>query len=40
VLKFKPPLTSSDEEIDTMLDRCEQLIEFVDSAVRDGRGQG
>jgi 4-aminobutyrate aminotransferase-like enzyme len=40
VLKFKPPLTSTDEEIDAMLDRCEQLIDFVDSAVRDGRGQG
>jgi 4-aminobutyrate aminotransferase-like enzyme len=40
VLKVKPPLTSSDAEIDAMLDRCEQLIDFGDSAVRDGHGQG
>ena len=32
-LKFKPPVTSSDEDIDTMLDRCEEVIGVVDRAV-------
>jgi 2,2-dialkylglycine decarboxylase (pyruvate) len=34
VLKFKPPLTSSEAEIDTMLDRCEETIAFVERQVR------
>jgi 2,2-dialkylglycine decarboxylase (pyruvate) len=33
VLKFKPPLTSSDEEVDEMLARCESVIAFVEREV-------
>jgi 2,2-dialkylglycine decarboxylase (pyruvate) len=33
VLKFKPPLTSTDEEIDEMLARCESVIAFVEHEV-------
>jgi 2,2-dialkylglycine decarboxylase (pyruvate) len=33
VLKFKPPLTSSDDEIDAMLDLCEETIAFVERRV-------
>ena len=33
VLKFKPPLTSSDDEIDEMLARCESVIAFVEHEV-------
>jgi 2,2-dialkylglycine decarboxylase (pyruvate) len=40
VLKLKPPLTTSDADFEAMLDRYEELIAFVDSAVRDGAGQG
>lgn len=33
VLKFKPPLIASDQEIDHMLDLCEQTIRFVEQRV-------
>ena len=34
VLKFKPPAVTSDEDIDTMLDRCEDVIAFVQRGSR------
>ena len=34
VLKFKPPLTSTDEEIERMLERAEAVIAFVETHVR------
>ena len=37
VLKFKPPAVTSDEDIETMLDRCEDVIAFVESRVEAGR---
>jgi hypothetical protein len=37
VLKFKPPAVTSDEDIDVMLDRCEEVIAFVGAAVEAGR---
>ena len=37
VLKFKPPAVTSDEDIETMLDRCEEVIAFVGRAVEAGR---
>jgi 4-aminobutyrate aminotransferase-like enzyme len=37
VLKFKPPGVTSDDDIETMLDRCEDLIAFVQSRVEAGR---
>ena len=37
VLKFKPPAVTSDADIDTMLDRCEELIEQIGRAVQAGR---
>jgi 2,2-dialkylglycine decarboxylase (pyruvate) len=37
VLKFKPPAVTSDEDIDTMLDRCEEVIAFVERAIDAGR---
>lgn len=33
VLKFKPPLVASDDEIDQMLDLCEETIRFVEHRV-------
>lgn len=36
VLKFKPPAVTSDEDINTMLDRCEELIEQIGAAVKAG----
>jgi 4-aminobutyrate aminotransferase-like enzyme len=33
VLKFKPPLTSSDDEIDRMLELCGETIAFVEQSV-------
>lgn len=38
VLKLKPPLTTGDDDFDAILDRYEELIAFVDSAVREGSG--
>jgi 4-aminobutyrate aminotransferase-like enzyme len=40
VLKLKPPLVTGDEDFAAMLDRYEELIAFVDSAVRDGADRG
>ena len=37
VLKFKPPAVTSDEDIELMLDRCEDVIAFVQSRVDAGR---
>ena len=37
VLKFKPPAVTSDEDIETMLDRCEDVIAFVERGVEAGR---
>ena len=37
VLKFKPPAVTSDEDIETMLDRCEDVIAFVQRGVDAGR---
>jgi 4-aminobutyrate aminotransferase-like enzyme len=33
VLKFKPPLTTGEADLDTMLDRCEETIAFVEECV-------
>ena len=30
VLKFKPPAVTSDEDVELMLDRCEQVIAYVE----------
>lgn len=38
-LKFKPPLTTSDEDIDLMLDRYDDVIGFIDRMVAEGRQQ-
>lgn len=38
MLKLKPPLTTGDDDFDAILDRYEELIAFVDSAVREGSG--
>jgi 4-aminobutyrate aminotransferase-like enzyme len=37
VLKFKPPAVTSDADIETMLDRCEEVIAFVEGRVEAGR---
>jgi acetylornithine/succinyldiaminopimelate/putrescine aminotransferase len=37
VLKFKPPAVSSDEDVELMLDRCEQVIAYVEREVEAGR---
>jgi 4-aminobutyrate aminotransferase-like enzyme len=37
VLKFKPPAVTSDEDVELMLDRCEQVIAYVEREVQDGR---
>jgi 4-aminobutyrate aminotransferase-like enzyme len=37
VLKFKPPAVTSDADIETMLDRCEEVIAFVEDRVEAGR---
>jgi 2,2-dialkylglycine decarboxylase (pyruvate) len=37
VLKFKPPAVTSDEDVATMLDRCEEVIAFVERAIDAGR---
>jgi len=37
VLKFKPPAVTSDADIETMLDRCEEVIAFVGRGVEAGR---
>jgi len=38
VLKFKPPITSTDEEFELLLDRYEDVIQFVDHEVYGQRG--
>jgi 4-aminobutyrate aminotransferase/4-aminobutyrate aminotransferase/(S)-3-amino-2-methylpropionate transaminase len=40
VLKFKPPVITSDEDIEAMLDRCEEVIAFVGRAVEAGKTSG
>jgi len=40
VLKFKPPAVTSSEDVDAMLDLCEELIAQVGSAVANGRTGG
>lgn len=40
VLKFKPPVVTSDADIDEMLDRCEQVIAYVQRAVEAGATSG
>ncbi len=37
VLKFKPPAVTSDEDVELMLDRCEQVIAYVEGLVHAGR---
>ncbi|MDQ6818618.1 MAG: aminotransferase class III-fold pyridoxal phosphate-dependent enzyme, partial [Actinomycetota bacterium] len=37
VLKFKPPAVTSDEDVEAMLDRCEQVIAYVERLVHAGR---
>lgn len=37
VLKFKPPAVTSDEDVELMLDRCEQVIAYVEGLVSAGR---
>jgi 4-aminobutyrate aminotransferase-like enzyme len=39
VLKFKPPVISTEAEIDAMLDRCEEVIEVIDRSVTESRGR-
>jgi hypothetical protein len=41
VLRFKPPLTSSEADLDKMLDLCEETIGFVKHfAAGPGRARG
>ena len=38
VLKFKPPLTTPEDEFDEMLDLVEQTVAFVEEHVHADRG--
>jgi 4-aminobutyrate aminotransferase-like enzyme len=40
VMKFKPPLVASDDEIERMLDLCEGTIRFVEEQVHGRAGSG